>query len=77
MRRATYETALSWTTRRSKSCAASTPSCLGAIGPAIGDTRIAGGVLERGLLLRMRFGLDLYINYRPFRGVDRLAGRGM
>ncbi len=42
---------------------------LGAIGPAIGDTRIAGGVLERGLLLRMRFGLDLYVNYRPFRGV--------
>jgi 3-isopropylmalate dehydrogenase len=42
---------------------------LGAVGPAIGDTRIAGGVLERGLLLRMRFGLDLYVNYRPFRGV--------
>jgi 3-isopropylmalate dehydrogenase len=42
---------------------------LGAIGPAIGDTRIPGGVLERGLLLRMRFGLDLYVNYRPFRGV--------
>ena len=42
---------------------------LGAIGPAIGDTRIPGGTLERGLLLRMRFGLDLYINYRPFHGV--------
>jgi 3-isopropylmalate dehydrogenase len=42
---------------------------LGAIGPAIGDARIPGGVLERGLLLRLRFGLDLYINYRPFRGV--------
>ncbi|MGD0054745.1 MAG: 3-isopropylmalate dehydrogenase [Acidimicrobiales bacterium] len=42
---------------------------LGAIGPAIGDTRIPGGVLERGLLLRLRFGLDLYINYRPFWGV--------
>jgi len=26
-------------------------------------------VLERGLLLKMRFGLDLYVNYRPFRGV--------
>jgi 3-isopropylmalate dehydrogenase len=47
---------------------------LGAVGPAIGDTRIPGGVLERGLLLRLRFGLDLYINYRPFRGVpDSLA----
>jgi 3-isopropylmalate dehydrogenase len=43
---------------------------LGAVGPAIGDTRIPGGVLERGLLLRLRFGLDLYINYRPFRGVE-------
>jgi 3-isopropylmalate dehydrogenase len=42
---------------------------LGAIGPAIGDTRIPGGTLERGLLLRLRFGLDLYINLRPFRGV--------
>jgi 3-isopropylmalate dehydrogenase len=42
---------------------------LGAVGPAIGDTRIPGGVLERGLLLKMRFGLDLYINYRPFHGV--------
>ena len=42
---------------------------LGAIGPAIGDTRIPGGVLERGLLLRLRFELDLYINYRPFHGV--------
>ncbi len=42
---------------------------LGAVGPAIGDTRIPNGVLERGLLLRLRFGLDLYVNYRPFRGV--------
>jgi 3-isopropylmalate dehydrogenase len=49
---------------------------LGAIGPAIGDTRIAGGVLERGLLLRMRFGLDLYINYRPFRGVESSLAEG-
>lgn len=49
---------------------------LGAIGPAIGDTRIAGGVLERGLLLRLRFGLDLYINYRPFRGVPGSIAEG-
>ncbi len=49
---------------------------LGAVGPAIGDTRIPGGVLERGLLLRMRFGLDLYINYRPFRGVDGSLAEG-
>jgi len=49
---------------------------LGAIGPAIGDTRIPGGVLERGLLLRMRFALDLYINYRPFRGVPGSIAEG-
>jgi 3-isopropylmalate dehydrogenase len=49
---------------------------LGAVGPAIGDTRIPGGVLERGLLLRMRFGLDLYINYRPFRGVAGSIAEG-
>jgi 3-isopropylmalate dehydrogenase len=49
---------------------------LGAIGPAIGDTRIPGGVLERGLLLRLRFGLDLYINYRPFRGVPGSLAEG-
>lgn len=49
---------------------------LGAVGPAIGDNRIPGGVLERGLLLRMRFGLDLYINYRPFRGVEGSLAQG-
>ncbi len=49
---------------------------LGAIGPAIGDTRIPGGVLERGLLLRLRFGLDLYINYRPFEGVPGSLAAG-
>jgi len=49
---------------------------LGAVGPAIGDTRIPGGVLERGLLLRVRFGLDLYINYRPFHGVAGSIAQG-
>jgi 3-isopropylmalate dehydrogenase len=49
---------------------------LGAVGPAIGDSRIPGGVLERGLLLRLRFGLDLYINYRPFRGVAGSIAEG-
>lgn len=47
---------------------------LGAIGPALGDTRIPAGTLERGLLLRLRFDLDLYINYRPFRALaDSIA----
>ena len=49
---------------------------LGAIGPAIGDTRIPGGVLERGLLLKMRFGLDLYVNYRPFHGIAGSIAEG-
>ena len=49
---------------------------LGAIGPAIGDTRIPGGTLERGLLLKMRFGLDLFINYRPFYGVAGSLAEG-
>lgn len=49
---------------------------LGAVGPAIGDTRIPGGTLERGLLLTMRFGLDLYVNYRPFRGVPGSLAEG-
>jgi 3-isopropylmalate dehydrogenase len=42
---------------------------LGAVGPAIGDDRIPNGTLERGLLLKMRFGFDQYINLRPFYGV--------
>jgi 3-isopropylmalate dehydrogenase len=39
---------------------------------AIGTPGVPPGVLERGLLLKMRFGLDLYINLRPFRsgGLD-------
>ena len=49
---------------------------LGAIGPAIGDVRIPAGTLERGLLLRMRFDLDLYINYRPFRAVAGSIANG-
>lgn len=43
---------------------------LGAIGPAIGSTAVPSGILERGLLLRLRFELDLYINQRPFLTLD-------
>lgn len=43
---------------------------LGAIGPAIGSTEVPPGLLERGLLLRLRFDLDLYVNERPFRTID-------
>ncbi|CAN5282033.1 3-isopropylmalate dehydrogenase [soil metagenome] len=45
---------------------------------AIGDPSVPSGVLERGLLLRMRFELDHHINLRPsklYPGVDSpLAG---
>jgi 3-isopropylmalate dehydrogenase len=39
---------------------------LGAIGPPVGSTDVPPGLLERGLLLRLRFELDLYVNLRPF-----------
>ena len=35
---------------------------------AVGTPGVPPGVIERGLLLRLRFELDLYINLRPFRG---------
>jgi len=43
---------------------------LGAIGPEIGSKAVPSGLLERGLLLRLRFELDLYVNHRPFLTVD-------
>ena len=55
---------------------------------AVGDPSVPSGVLERGLLLRLRFELDHYVNLRPVRlypgvatplaasaRVDRHAGR--
>ena len=38
---------------------------------AVGTPDVPPGVLERGLLLRMRFELDLYVNLRPFRLPER------
>ena len=35
---------------------------------AVGTPDVAPGVIERGLLLKMRFELDLYVNQRPFNG---------
>jgi 3-isopropylmalate dehydrogenase len=40
---------------------------LGAVGGKPGDSRLPAGVLERGLLLRLRFELDHYVNLRPSR----------
>ncbi len=50
---------------------------------AVGHPDVPPGVLERGLLLRLRFELDLYVNLRPFRapagplndGVDMVVVR--
>ncbi len=38
---------------------------------AVGTPEVPPGVIERGLLLRLRFELDLYVNLRPF-----MAGPG-
>lgn len=47
---------------------------------AIGDPSVPAGVLERGLLLTLRFALDHYVNLRPTRllpgAATPLAGRG-
>ncbi len=37
---------------------------------AMGDPRVAPGVLEKGILLRMRFHFDQYVNLRPVRLFD-------
>ena len=46
---------------------------------AVGTPGVPPGVIERGLLLKMRFELDLYINQRPFllptRGIDMVVIR--
>jgi 3-isopropylmalate dehydrogenase len=43
---------------------------------AVGGPEVPPGVIERGLLLKMRFDLDLYVNQRPFtyRPTDGSAG---
>ncbi|GAA1512462.1 3-isopropylmalate dehydrogenase [Agromyces terreus] len=38
---------------------------LGAVGGVPGDPRLAGANIERGLLLKLRFSLDHYVNLRP------------
>ena len=47
---------------------------------AIGDERVAPGILEKGILLHIRFHFDQYINLRPIRMLagasTPLAGKG-
>ncbi|MHB1234976.1 MAG: isocitrate/isopropylmalate family dehydrogenase, partial [Microbacteriaceae bacterium] len=38
---------------------------LGAVGGDPRDPRLAGGLIERGLLLKLRFAFDHFINLRP------------
>ena len=38
---------------------------LGAVGGDPRDPRLTGGIIERGLLLKLRFALDHYVNLRP------------
>ena len=40
---------------------------LGAVGAAPGATDVPSGLLERGLLLKLRFAFDHYVNLRPSR----------
>ncbi|MEO6144296.1 MAG: 3-isopropylmalate dehydrogenase [Dermatophilaceae bacterium] len=53
---------------------------------AVGDPGVPSGVLERGLLLKLRFALDQYVNLRPVRlypgvlsplAVERVAPNGI
>ena len=41
---------------------------------AIGDPSVPSGVLERGLLLKIRFALDHHVNLRPSRLYDGVSG---
>ncbi len=47
---------------------------------AVGTPAVPPGIIERGLLLRLRFALDQYINLRPVKLLDgapqRLVGKG-
>ena len=40
---------------------------------AVGDPRVPSGILERDLLLRLRFELDLYVNLRPVKLPEGVA----
>src|SRR4051794_25061365 len=46
---------------------------LGAVGGRPGDPALPPGLLERGLLLRLRFELDHYVNLRPSRLLPGVA----
>ena len=46
---------------------------MGAVGGDPSDTRLSGGIIERGLLLKLRFSFDHFVNLRPtksYEGID-------
>jgi 3-isopropylmalate dehydrogenase len=49
---------------------AAVSSCDAILFGAVGDPRVADGVLERGIILALRRELDLYVNLRPFPELD-------
>ena len=44
---------------------------------AVGTPEVPPGVLERGLLLKLRFALDLYVNLRPFVAPPSVLNNGV
>ena len=73
---ATCATAPSCPTRPWRSCGASTPSSSAPSARPSATRPSRPGTLERGLLLRLRFELDLYVNLRPFTGVPGSIAEG-
>jgi 3-isopropylmalate dehydrogenase len=46
---------------------------LGAVGGDPRDARLTGGIIERGLLLKLRFAFDHYVNLRPSKSYPSVA----
>ncbi|MBL3592832.1 MAG: isocitrate/isopropylmalate dehydrogenase family protein [Synergistaceae bacterium] len=47
-------------------------SCQALLLGAIGDPRVKPGILERGILLKLRFFFDMYVNLRPAKAFPRV-----
>jgi isocitrate/isopropylmalate dehydrogenase len=44
---------------------------------AIGDFRVKPGIMEQGVILRLRRELDLYMNIRPARSFNKISGNNI
>lgn len=47
-------------------------SCQALLLGAIGDPRVKAGILERGILLKLRFFFDMFVNLRPAKAFPRV-----